>query len=55
MADIVSSSDWMAEECENLSREGLRTLVIARRELPEKIYEVFVERYAKARASMSDR
>ena len=35
MSNIVQSNDWLDEECENMAREGLRTLVIGRKKLSE--------------------
>ncbi|KAI0275966.1 hypothetical protein BGY98DRAFT_1188077, partial [Russula aff. rugulosa BPL654] len=35
MAKIVQRNDWLEEETANMAREGLRTLVVARRKLPE--------------------
>lgn len=55
MANIVSSNDWLEEETGNLSREGLRTLVIGRKRLNSKLYEEFVNKYQEASLSMHDR
>ena len=43
------------EYCENLAREGLRTLVITHKLLNETVYQEFEEKLRKAKASMSDR
>jgi len=55
MASIVSSNDWLEEETGNLSREGLRTLVIGRKKLNAKLYQEFVNKYQEASLSMHDR
>lgn len=55
MASIVSSNDWLDEETGNLSREGLRTLVIGRKKLNTKLYQEFVSKYQEASLSMHDR
>ena len=36
MARIVQRNDWLEEECANMARAGLRTLVMARRRLGEE-------------------
>ena len=43
------------EFCENLSRDGLRTLVITQKPIPEAEYNDFASRLQKARASMQNR
>lgn len=43
------------QECSNLAREGLRTLVYARRVLSPGVWQVFQARYTKAKESMDDR
>ena len=48
MARIVQRNDWLEEETANLAREGLRTLVVARRKLTEAAYEDFKARYHAA-------
>jgi phospholipid-translocating ATPase len=34
MGPIVEFSDWLEEECGNLARKGLRTLVLAMKVMP---------------------
>mmetsp|Transcript_14750 Transcript_14750/g.36831 ORF Transcript_14750/g.36831 Transcript_14750/m.36831 type:complete len:1168 (-) Transcript_14750:409-3912(-) len=41
MAERVERSDWLEEEVGNLAREGLRTLVVACKELTTEQYEHF--------------
>lgn len=44
MGRIVQYNDWLEEECGNMAREGLRTLVIARKKLSEDSYNKFHEK-----------
>lgn len=55
MSGIVQYTDWLDEEVGNMAREGLRTLVIARKILTEEQYADFEVRYNNARMSVSDR
>lgn len=55
MASIVQQNDWLEEETNNMAREGLRTLVVARKKLQEEAYAKFAQQYAEASASMADR
>lgn len=55
MAPIVQSNDWLEEETGNMAREGLRTLVVARKRLPISLYEAFVAKYKEASMSMVNR
>ncbi|PFH33753.1 cation-transporting atpase family protein [Besnoitia besnoiti] len=48
-------SHWLQEECDNFARQGLRTIVLAQKELEEAEYELFASRYAAARAAMTER
>ncbi|XP_053427309.1 probable phospholipid-transporting ATPase IIB isoform X5 [Nycticebus coucang] len=43
------------DECGNMAREGLRTLVVARRSLTEEQYQDFESRYSQAKLSLHDR
>ncbi|KAI0282655.1 hypothetical protein BC826DRAFT_974171 [Russula brevipes] len=45
MARIVQRNDWLEEETANMAREGLRTLVVARRKLSEAAYRDFRARH----------
>lgn len=53
MSKFVQYNDWLDEECGNMAREGLRTLVVARRKLSEEYYKQFERRYHQARISTS--
>ncbi|XP_066208424.1 probable phospholipid-transporting ATPase IIB isoform X3 [Saccopteryx leptura] len=55
MSTIVQYNDWLEEECGNMAREGLRTLVVAKRALTEEQYEDFESRYTQAKLSVHDR
>lgn len=55
MASIVQYNDWLTEESGNMAREGLRTLVVAKKIFTEDQYNDFETRYNAARMSVSDR
>ncbi|XP_046386255.1 probable phospholipid-transporting ATPase IIB isoform X3 [Ischnura elegans] len=55
MSGIVQYNDWLEEECDNMAREGFRTLVVAKKSLTEEQYLDFETRYNAARMSVSDR
>ncbi|KAI8375062.1 aminophospholipid-transporting P-type ATPase [Choanephora cucurbitarum] len=55
MARIVQYNDWLNEECDNMAREGLRTLVVAKKSLSEDAYKEFTDRYHDAEVSLHDR
>ncbi|KAK4695845.1 phospholipid-translocating ATPase, partial [Phenoliferia sp. Uapishka_3] len=55
MAKIVAYNDWLEEECGNMAREGLRTLVMARKKLSDETWKDFEEAYRGARVSLGDR
>jgi len=55
MANIVQYNDWLAEEVDNMAREGLRTLVVASKILTEEQYLDFEQRYQAARLSVVNR
>ncbi|XP_034852131.1 probable phospholipid-transporting ATPase IIB isoform X3 [Mirounga leonina] len=55
MSSIVQYNDWLEEECGNMAREGLRTLVVAKRALTEEQYQDFESRYNQAKLSIHDR
>ena len=44
MSGIVQYNDWLEEECGNMAREGLRTLVVAKKHLTEEQYLDFEAR-----------
>ncbi|KAK3115560.1 putative aminophospholipid-translocase [Teratosphaeriaceae sp. CCFEE 6253] len=55
MAGIVAANDWLEEETGNMAREGLRTLVIGRRNLSGEQYAAFQTAYNAAALSLSNR
>ncbi|XP_047552213.1 probable phospholipid-transporting ATPase IIB isoform X4 [Lutra lutra] len=55
MSSIVQYNDWLEEECGNMAREGLRTLVVAKRALTEEQYQDFESRHSQAKLSTHDR
>jgi phospholipid-translocating ATPase len=55
MAKIVQRNDWLEEECANMAREGLRTLVMARRRLNEQAYSEFKEKHHEASVRLEGR
>ncbi|KAJ9478875.1 putative phospholipid-transporting ATPase NEO1 [Pseudozyma hubeiensis] len=55
MAKIVAQNDWLDEECGNMAREGLRTLVVGRRRLTQDNWLAFERAYKAARVQVEDR
>ncbi|WFC97233.1 P-type phospholipid transporter [Malassezia brasiliensis] len=55
MSRIVTHNDWLDEECGNMAREGLRTLVVARLRLSRERWRLFERAYAAARVRVADR
>ncbi|KAA8493538.1 putative phospholipid-transporting ATPase IIB [Porphyridium purpureum] len=55
MDRIVKYNDWLEEECGNLAREGLRTLVFAKRTLSQDEFDVFAQRWEQARLQTFNR
>jgi phospholipid-translocating ATPase len=55
MQNITQYSDWLQEESSNMAREGLRTLVIAKKVLTLEYYQEFEQRLIKARLTTIDR
>jgi phospholipid-translocating ATPase len=48
MRELVQKNDWLDEECGNMAREGLRTLVLARKRLAETNYLEFDKKFRAA-------
>lgn len=48
MAKIVQKNDWLDEECGNMAREGLRTLVVGRKKLSPEALAAFEKAYKAA-------
>lgn len=55
MNKIIIKNEWCEEEVENMARDGLRTLIIAKRVLTEKEYQDFDKAYTEAKASLENR
>lgn len=55
MKKIIKSNDWVEEETDNMARDGLRTLVIARRMLSEDELAAFEDLYNKAKVNLQNR
>lgn len=55
MQTIVQYNDWLSEESGNMAREGLRTLVVAKKLLTFDQYNDFETKYNAARLSITDR
>lgn len=55
MAKIVVANDWLDEECGNLAREGLRTLVFGKRRMTDEQYAHFAQLYHEAKTSLANR
>jgi phospholipid-translocating ATPase len=55
MARIVQRNDWLEEETANMAREGLRTLVMARKRISGTLYTEFKDAYRAASISLEGR
>ncbi|KAG6810347.1 hypothetical protein H0H92_012240 [Tricholoma furcatifolium] len=55
MAKIVQRNDWLEEETANMAREGLRTLVMARKRLGPQLYKDFKARHHEASVRLEGR
>ena len=55
MLQMVNATDWLEEECGNMAREGLRTLVCARRLLSADEFAEWEVRYNDAKISVGNR
>lgn len=55
MTSIVAANDWLDEETANMAREGLRTLVVGRKNLSKEQFAAFQTAYATASLSLSGR
>ncbi|UKK01787.2 cation transporting ATPase [Theileria orientalis] len=52
---LPRGSVWLSEECDNLARMGLRTLVFAYRPISDHEFTVFMAKYREANVSLEDR
>ncbi|KAJ1882825.1 putative aminophospholipid-translocase [Coemansia sp. RSA 486] len=55
MTRIVQYNDWLDEECGNMARDGLRTLVVGRKRLSSDAYARFDEAYQRAKVAVVGR
>lgn len=55
MKTIIKENDWIEEETDNMTREGLRTLVFAKKSLSINDFESFKTGYEQAKSSLIDR
>jgi len=55
MSSIVEYNDWLSEEVDNMAREGLRTLVVAKKNLTDEAYADFEQRHSAAMLSVVNR
>ncbi|KIY46035.1 phospholipid-translocating P-type ATPase [Fistulina hepatica ATCC 64428] len=55
MSKIVQRNDWLEEETGNMAREGLRTLVMARKRLGSQMYQEFKEQHYAASVKLEGR
>ncbi|KAE9407075.1 protein transporter [Gymnopus androsaceus JB14] len=53
MAPLVQRNDWLEEETSNMAREGLRTLVVARKKLSVATWKRFDEEWREASTSVA--
>jgi phospholipid-translocating ATPase len=54
MGRIVQRNDWLDEETGNMSREGLRTLVVGKKRLSAEAFERFARDYRQARTRTTE-
>ncbi|ORD95176.1 P-type ATPase [Enterospora canceri] len=55
MSKIVKENDWAEDETDDMAREGLRTLLIAKKELTKAQFEKFDEMYTEAKLTLNNR
>lgn len=55
MSSIVAANDWLDEETANMAREGLRTLVVGRKNMSKEQYQTFFSAYSEASLALSGR
>ncbi|CAD5205453.1 unnamed protein product [Bursaphelenchus okinawaensis] len=55
MSQMVMYNDWLDEECSNMAREGLRTLVVAKKTLSQEQLNEFEKQYHQAKLTIKDR
>jgi len=55
MSKIVKYNDWLDEECGNMARQGLRTLVFGKKDMRDEDYDDFSRRFHDAKTTIKDR
>lgn len=55
VSQLIQFSDWLQEQCDNMARSGLRTLVVARKVLTHEQYTDFEMKYTQAKLNMTNR
>ncbi|EGN94742.1 hypothetical protein SERLA73DRAFT_114202 [Serpula lacrymans var. lacrymans S7.3] len=55
MAKIVQRNDWLEEETGNMAREGLRTLVMARKRISAQLYSEYKQQHHEASIQLEGR
>ena len=55
MTNITQRNNWLKEVTGNMAREGLRTLVMAKKKMNERSYESFKERHHAASVQLEGR
>ena len=55
MKKICKDNDWAEEETDDMARDGLRTLLIGKKELTEEKYKMFSDNYTEAKLSLNNR
>ena len=51
----IMQAEFVKEECENLAREGLRTLVISKKDISQEQFDKWFQRYEDANATLENR
>lgn len=55
MSKCIVQSDWLMDEVDELARNGLRTLVFAKKEISETEFTTFLKSYKKAKSEIFNR
>lgn len=55
MKKICKDNDWAEEETDDMARDGLRTLLIGKKEMPRENFEMFNADYNEAKLSLHNR
>ncbi|EKE42586.1 hypothetical protein ENUP19_0083G0009 [Entamoeba nuttalli] len=55
MSKLIDNVEWLGEECGNLAKDGLRTLVFGKKVISKEDYEIFKKEFNAASSAMTDR